>query len=313
MKMPGQSMKADEEGIEIDQGVQKMRVSKDEVDLQQPGQQVRVSNGNIDIDQGVPSAHIGQDGINTQQPNQSLQISNEPVAVEATSSKGVEPLKQPGLETDPFIELGVDTTDDKAKADESEKTPDAGNMNKNPFVVVDPNEEDGKPGRPTQIARAPTPAAIAAARAAAERRAAERAEVARPNDEVKRSRMRVRGTVPQGRKDFAGGSWIQKDLTGRDLRGADFSNATIIQCDFEGSDLTGASFEGARITQCSFEDATLQNANFAGGSLTQGWYSGADFSGADFGGARLTQTDFRASDLTMANFDQANELQVKKP
>lgn len=94
-----------------------------------------------------------------------------------------------------------------------------------------------------------------------------------------------------------------RNLSGRDLHGADLSGARLERANLKGTNLRQANLEGANLRQADVKGANLRQANLIKANLRNADLTGADLVDADFSGADLTGARVCEADLTGAKLD----------
>jgi uncharacterized protein YjbI with pentapeptide repeats len=121
--------------------------------------------------------------------------------------------------------------------------------------------------------------------------------------------------------------FVECNLQGADLTGADLERVVFVQCNLAGIRLTrarlrkavfvkqcsllGAHLTGADLTEANLRETNLRSANLNRAIIAQADLSGADLSNAllNFvrgGGSRLTAADLRRADLRLGDFSHAD-------
>lgn len=90
---------------------------------------------------------------------------------------------------------------------------------------------------------------------------------------------------------------VQKDLSGKDLRGVDFTGRDLSGTRFVGSDLRGAIFFEANLEDAEFLQADLRDAEFTHARGARVGFGAADLRGAKFLDAHFTDASFTDSQM----------------
>lgn len=135
------------------------------------------------------------------------------------------------------------------------------------------------------------------------------------------TRMRIKGMLKEGNKDFHDMNLALSDLSNMNLEGADFRNANLNETNLSNCNLSNAKFTNAFGVETIFNESVLTNSiflharfqyancrycNFSYSNLSYGYFHGTDFFRSNLSNTILSKSDLTACIFHSANLSKAD-------